>query len=691
MERTAWMFSALAAVLAGCAPASGGGSAPAPHTRTYYVAADTVDWDYAPGGDTNLITGEPYDSVARLFVASGPTDIGRVYRKAVYREYTDSTFTTLKPRDPAWEHLGILGPLLRAVVGDTIRVVFRNNVSFPASVHPHGVFYDKSSEGAPYADSTSGNDKADDGVPTGGTHVYVWPVPERAGPGPGDPSSVMWMYHSHVNDERDVDAGLVGPIIVTARASARADGTPNDVDRELVVAFDEFDENQSWYLADNVRKYIKDPAKVKFVTITVRGDEPDPGLWRELHGRHERICLRPHAGPHHEGGPAGALVPDGDDRIRVPFPALAREHRPHAPDADRRRGPAAHGHGDGRHGARRSGNLAVPLPRRPAPDCRDAGTLPRGAVTGGQADGQTGRRAAMSEVPTRLTAALADRYVIERELGQGGMATVYLARDLKHDRQVAIKVLRPELAATLGSDRFLSEIRTTAKLSHPHILALHDSGVAEGFLFYVMPLVEGETLRARMTREKTLPIGDAVRLAREVADALAYAHAHGVIHRDIKPENILLQSGHAIVADFGIARAVTAAGSERITMTGMAVGTPAYMSPEQAAGERDVDGRSDLYALASVLYEMLAGEPPFTGPSIDAVLVQRFTRPRPGWAPSAPTCPGPSKQPCLPPWRGRRRIGSPRWSNSPRRWSRRRAARAPSRWTGRSPSSRSPT
>ena len=209
------------------------------------------------------------------------------------------------------------------------------------------------------------------------------------------------------------------------------------------------------------------------------------------------------------------------------------------------------------------------------------------------------------------------------------MATVYLARDVKHDRDVAIKVLRPELAATLGGDRFLSEIRTTAKLNHPHILALHDSGEADGFLFYVMPLVEGESLRQRLSRERTLPVEEAVRLIREVGDGLAYAHAHDVIHRDIKPENILLQSGHAIVADFGIARAVRAAGAERITATGLAVGTPAYMSPEQSAGERDVDARSDLYALASVLYEMLAGEAPFTGATVDAILVQRFTRPAP--------------------------------------------------------------
>jgi serine/threonine protein kinase/tetratricopeptide (TPR) repeat protein len=237
-----------------------------------------------------------------------------------------------------------------------------------------------------------------------------------------------------------------------------------------------------------------------------------------------------------------------------------------------------------------------------------------------------------------LAAALADRYRLERELGQGGMATVYLAHDLKHDRQVAIKVLRPELAAVIGAERFLSEIRTTAKLNHPNILPLFDSGAADGggggaggqtFLYYVMPFVEGESLRDRMAREKTLPVEEAVRLTGEVADALAYAHSHDVIHRDIKPENILLQSGHAIVADFGIARAVTSAGSERLTHAGTALGTPAYMSPEQSAGERDVDGRSDLYSLASVLYELLAGEPPFTGPTVDAILVQRFTRPAP--------------------------------------------------------------
>jgi len=268
--------SGVALSLAACSGGSGGGP-PAPHTRTYYVAADTVVWNYAPGGDTNLITGLPYDSIALHYVRTDSTDVGRRYLKSIYREYTDSTFTRLEPRDPAWEHLGILGPLLRAGVGDTIRVVFRNDTPHPASMHPHGVFYAKSSEGAPYADSTSGADKSDDAVPPGGTHVYVWPVPARAGPGPGDGSSVLWMYHSHVNDERDLDAGLVGPIIVTARNMARADGTPKDVDRELVVAFDEFDENQSWYLRENIRRFALKPQKIKIVKTPFAEDDQEPG------------------------------------------------------------------------------------------------------------------------------------------------------------------------------------------------------------------------------------------------------------------------------------------------------------------------------------------------------------------------------------------------------------------------------
>ncbi|HYW30518.1 MAG TPA: LpqB family beta-propeller domain-containing protein [Gemmatimonas sp.] len=225
----------------------------------------------------------------------------------------------------------------------------------------------------------------------------------------------------------------------------------------------------------------------------------------------------------------------------------------------------------------------------------------------------------------RLRTALADRYRVERELGAGGMATVYLAHDLRHERDVAIKVLHPDLGAALGGDRFLSEIRTTARLQHPHILPLLDSGAADGLLYYVMPLVRGETLRARLDRERQLPIDDAVRIAREVASALEHAHKQGVIHRDIKPENILLQDGAAVVADFGIALAVQQAGGARMTQTGLSLGTPQYMSPEQATGERVIDARSDVYALAAVTYEMLAGEPPFTGPSVQAIVSRLMT------------------------------------------------------------------
>ncbi|MEX2182219.1 MAG: protein kinase [Gemmatimonadaceae bacterium] len=230
-------------------------------------------------------------------------------------------------------------------------------------------------------------------------------------------------------------------------------------------------------------------------------------------------------------------------------------------------------------------------------------------------------------LPDRLTAALAGRYRIDRELGQGGMATVYLAQDLKHDRKVALKVLKPELAAVLGAERFVVEIKTTAALQHPHILPLFDSGTADGFLFYVMPFIEGETLRDKLNREHQFGVDEALRITREVADALDYAHRHGVIHRDIKPENILLHDGRPMVADFGIALALSAAAGGRMTETGLSLGTPHYMSPEQATAEKEITGRSDVYSLASVLYEMLSGEPPHTGKSAQQIIMKIIAEP----------------------------------------------------------------
>jgi TolB-like protein len=235
----------------------------------------------------------------------------------------------------------------------------------------------------------------------------------------------------------------------------------------------------------------------------------------------------------------------------------------------------------------------------------------------------------LSELQSRAGAALADRYRIERELGRGGTSIVYLAEDLRHGRLVAVKVLYPELAASLGPARFLREVEIAAGLTHPHILPLYDSGTAEGFLYYVMPYVEGESLRHRLRREIQLPVDEAVRIAREVAEALGHAHRHGIVHRDIKPENILLEGDHAVVADFGVARAIETAASERLTETGLAVGTAAYMSPEQAAGRGRVDGRSDIYSLGCVLFEMLAGEPPFSGGTAQAIVAKHLQAPVP--------------------------------------------------------------
>jgi serine/threonine protein kinase/Flp pilus assembly protein TadD len=233
------------------------------------------------------------------------------------------------------------------------------------------------------------------------------------------------------------------------------------------------------------------------------------------------------------------------------------------------------------------------------------------------------------QIQDRLQTALGDRYDLQREIGRGGMATVYLAQDLKHRRPVALKILHPHLAANVGAERFQREVEIAARLNHPHILTLIDSGEANGFLYYVMPYVQGESLRGRLTREHQLPLEEALGIALQVASALGYAHGQGVVHRDIKPENVMLHEGEAMVTDFGICKALSAGGGESLTQTGTAIGTPAYMSPEQASGDQELDGRSDLYSLGCMLYEMLAGEPPFTGPNAQAIILKRFTEPIP--------------------------------------------------------------
>jgi serine/threonine protein kinase len=246
----------------------------------------------------------------------------------------------------------------------------------------------------------------------------------------------------------------------------------------------------------------------------------------------------------------------------------------------------------------------------------------------------------VADLRAQLQDGLAGRYLLVRELGRGGMATVFLATDLKHDRPVAFKVLHPDLAQSLGPERFQREIRLAARLQHPHILTVHDSGETAGHLWFTMPFVEGETLRERLRRERQLSLDDALRIGRQAAQALQYAHEHGVVHRDVKPENLLLtRDGNTLVADFGIARALGGPSDDRLTHTGMSVGTPAYMSPEQATGDRDVDARSDIYSLGAVLFEMLAGEQPYTGPTVQAILMKRLTEPVPSIRSGRPTVP----------------------------------------------------
>src|SRR5689334_20778275 len=240
-------------------------------------------------------------------------------------------------------------------------------------------------------------------------------------------------------------------------------------------------------------------------------------------------------------------------------------------------------------------------------------------------DRPTSQHVTDDDLREHLQAALGSAYSLDRELGGGGMARVFLATDRALGRQVVLKVLRPEIAESISVERFRRATQLAARLQHPHIVPLFGGGEAEGFLYYTMPRVEGESLRTRLVAEHQLSVAEALRLAREAAEALAYAHARGVVHRDIKPENILLSDSHALVTDFGIARAVRTDGGDRLTSVGIVVGTPAYMSPEQASGETEVDGRSDIYSLGCVLYEMLAGEAPFAGPSIQAIIARRFT------------------------------------------------------------------
>ena len=293
----------LALGITGTTTSSGAQKAAAGKVRTYYLAADTVTWDYAPGG-IDGITGEPVNATG-FFTGAKPDEripkpVSTKYLKTLYREYTDDTFKTLKPRPAEWDHLGFLGPVIHAEVGDTIKVVFRNNGDHPYSIHPHGVFYNKDSEGSPYQDGTSGKDKADDGVPPGGTHTYTWEVPERSGPGPMDPSSVMWMYHSHVNEVKDPNTGLMGAMVVTARGKAKPDGSPKDVDRELVLMFSQVHEEDSWFFLKNVNVAEKPTA-------------PPPGLSQNFYPYFVTFSLN---GFSHGTMPLDALTVRKGERVR---------------------------------------------------------------------------------------------------------------------------------------------------------------------------------------------------------------------------------------------------------------------------------------------------------------------------------------------------------------------------------------
>ena len=303
----------------------GFGQSPA-KVRDYYIAADEVDWDYAPGG-VNKMMGMKFDGYSKVFTERGPHRIGTVYRKALYREYTDNTFIHLKPRAPEWEHTGILGPILRAEVGDTIRILFKNNASRPYSMHPHGVFYNKDSEGAPYDDGTSGADKEDDAVPPGKTHLYTWEVPERAGPGPNDPSSVVWLYHSHTSELRDVESGLIGAMIITRRGMADANGKPKDVDREFVCLYLLFDENVSWYLDHNIETFTTDPKGVKKLEFAPVDDEGNfSGLGSGFTVANAKFAINGHI-----YGTGPMMTMKKGERVRWYLVALGEQFSVHTP------------------------------------------------------------------------------------------------------------------------------------------------------------------------------------------------------------------------------------------------------------------------------------------------------------------------------------------------------------------------
>lgn len=295
-------------------------------TRAYYIAAEEVDWDYAPGG-INQMMGMKFDGYSTVFTERGPHRIGTVYRKAIYREYTDESFTHLKTRGPEWEHTGILGPILRAEVGDTIRILFKNNASRPYSMHPHGVLYDKDSEGAPYNDGTTGKDKEDDAVPPGKTHVYTWQVPERAGPGPNDPSSVVWLYHSHTNELKDVESGLVGAMIITRRGMASADGKPTDVDREFVCLYLLFDENVSWYIDHNIQTFTSDPKGVKKLDFAPVDNEGNfSGLGSGFTVANAKFAINGHI-----YGTGSMMTMKKGERVRWYLVALGEQFSVHSP------------------------------------------------------------------------------------------------------------------------------------------------------------------------------------------------------------------------------------------------------------------------------------------------------------------------------------------------------------------------